>query len=103
MAFVLLGPPPKLASLFVQNLTISGPWDPPQSWIQLGLRVNELGISSDTYGVVLLERGKEDARAVGEYTHVFVQRETNRPAASGMPEQIRRGLERLLVDEKPEL
>lgn len=73
------------------------------STVDLGLRVNKLGKSSVTYEVGLFERRKEEVRAVGSYTHVFVQRETNRPAASGMPEEIRRGLEKLLVNQKAKL
>ena len=73
------------------------------SIVDLGLRVNKLGRSSVTYEIGLFEHGKEEVRAVGAYTHVFVQRETNRPAASGISEETRKGLERLLVDEKPKL
>lgn len=73
------------------------------SIVDLGLRVNKLGRSSVTYEVGLFERGKKEVRAIGNYTHIFVQRETNKPAASGMPEGIRMGLEKLLLDEKPKL
>ena len=73
------------------------------SIVDLGLRVNKLGNSSATYEVGVFERGKDDVRAVGGYTHVFVERETNRPASTGMPEEIRRGLEKILVTEKPKL
>ena len=73
------------------------------SIVDLGLRVNKLGTSSATYEVGLFQRGHNSVRAVGEYTHVFVERETNRPAISGMPKEIRRGLEKLIVDEKPRL
>ena len=73
------------------------------SVVDLGLRVNKLGTSSVTYEIGIFERGKKDVRVVGGYTHVFVERETNRPAASGMPGEIRQGLEKLLVDGKPKL
>lgn len=73
------------------------------SIVDLGLRVNKLGRSSVTYEVGVFEHGKEDLKAVGGYTHVFVERATNRPAASGMSEELRRGLEKLLVDGKPKL
>ena len=73
------------------------------SIVDLGLRVDKLGKSSVTYEIGLFERGFEDVRAVGGYTHVFVERQTNRPSASGMPEETRRGLVRLLVDLKPKL
>lgn len=73
------------------------------SVVDLGLRVNNIRKSSVEYEVGVFERGNDDVRAVGGYTHVFVERETNRPAASGMPEEIRKGLEKLLIDEKPRL
>ena len=73
------------------------------SIVDLGLRVNKLGKSSVTYEVGVFERGGDDVRAVGGYTHVFVDRKSNRPAASGMDEQIRRGLERISHEEKAKL
>ncbi len=73
------------------------------SIVDLGLRVNRLGKSSATYEVGVFEREKDEVRAVGGYTHVFVERETNRTASTGMSEEIRRGLEKILVDEKPKL
>ncbi|CAD6590276.1 MAG: hypothetical protein ASARMPRED_004707 [Alectoria sarmentosa] len=54
------------------------------SIVHLGLRVNKLGKSSVTYEVGVFEHEKEDVRAVGEYTHVFIERKTNRPATSGI-------------------
>ncbi|KAL2053013.1 hypothetical protein ABVK25_006650 [Lepraria finkii] len=71
--------------------------------IDLGLRINKLGKSSVAYEVGVFEQGKDDVRAVGGYTHVFVEREKNRPAANGMSDEIRRGLERLLRDGTPKL
>ena len=71
--------------------------------VDLGLRVNKLGKSSVAYEVGVFERGKDDVRVVGGYTHVFVERERNRPAPNGMAEDIRRGLKKLLDDGKPKL
>ena len=71
--------------------------------LDLGLRVNKLGKSSVAYEVGVFEKGKDDARVVGGYTHVFVERERNRPAPMGMSEDIRRGLKRLLHNETPKL
>ena len=65
--------------------------------VDLGLRVTKLGKSSVTYEVGVFESGAEDVRAVGGFTHVFVDREKNRPASSGMTLKIREGLERILV------
>jgi acyl-CoA thioester hydrolase len=64
---------------------------------ELGLRVNKLGGSSVTYEIGLFEKGSEEVKAVGELTHVFVQRSTGRPAASGMDDGLRDGLEHIFV------
>ena len=71
--------------------------------LDLGLRVNKLGKSSVAYEVGVFEKGKNDVKVVGGYTHVFVERQKNRPAPNGMLEDIRRGLKRLLNDETPKL
>ncbi|QSZ36687.1 hypothetical protein DSL72_006568 [Monilinia vaccinii-corymbosi] len=61
----------------------------------LALRVNKLGKSSVTYEIALFERGVEEVRSVGEIVHVFVDRETGRPAAQGMNTTIKEGLQRI--------
>ena len=66
--------------------------------VDLGLRVSKLGSSSVHYEVGVFERGSEEAKAVGGYTHVFVDRKSNRPATDGMPARVRKGLSRLLID-----
>ena len=71
--------------------------------VDLALRVNKLGKSSVTYEVGVFERGRDDVRAVGGFTHVFVDRERNRPAADGMANEVRRGLEKILYHEKSRL
>ncbi len=71
--------------------------------VDLGLRVNKLGKASVTYEIAVFERGAEDVRAVGGFTHVFVDKETNRPGANGMNSEIRKGLERLLVKQPSKL
>jgi len=65
--------------------------------------VNKVGRSSVAYEVGVFEHGQDDVRAVGGFTHVFVEREKIRPAASGMPDDIRRGLGKLLKNEKAKL
>ncbi|KAH7407630.1 thioesterase superfamily protein-like protein [Cadophora sp. MPI-SDFR-AT-0126] len=65
----------------------------------LALRVNKLGKTSVTYEVALFERGVEEVKAVGELIHVFVDRETGRPAASGMNVNIKEGLQKILVNQ----
>ena len=71
--------------------------------VDLGLQVTRLGKSSVTYEVGVFESGAEDVRAVGGFTHVFVEREKNRPAASGMPVTTREGLEKILVRDSSKL
>ena len=71
--------------------------------VDLALRINKLGKSSVTYEVGVFEHGKEDVRAVGGFTHVFVDRDKNRPAANGMSSEIRRGLEKILYNERSKL
>lgn len=67
--------------------------------IDIGLRVNKLGKSSVTYEIGIFERGVEEVKAVGEFVHVFVDRESRRPRAEGMLLGMREGLKRLLNDE----
>ncbi|TEY84263.1 hypothetical protein BOTCAL_0018g00400 [Botryotinia calthae] len=62
----------------------------------LALRVNKLGNSSVTYEIGLFERGVEEVKSVGEIIHVFVERETGRPATRGMNDTIKQGLRKIL-------
>jgi len=64
--------------------------------LDLGLRVNTMGKSSVTYEVGVFENGYDDVKAVGEYTHVFVDRESNRPISEGMSDELKKGLVELL-------
>ncbi|CAO2655260.1 Nn.00g103240.m01.CDS01 [Neocucurbitaria sp. VM-36] len=64
--------------------------------VDLALRVNKLGKSSVTYEIGVFERGHDEVKAVGEFIHVFVDRQTRRPAKAGMAEALKRGLEELL-------
>ena len=73
------------------------------SVVDLALRVNSLGKSSVTYEVGVFQSGQDDVRAVGGFTHVFVERSRNRPAPTGMPDVARQGLARLLRFEKSRL
>lgn len=68
--------------------------------LDLGLRVVKLGSSSVTYEVGVFKRGEDDVKVVGGFTHVFVSRDTMRPAGGrGMDEQIKKALERLSIDD----
>lgn len=56
-----------------------------------------------TYEIAVFEKGKPEVKAVGEFVHVFVDRETGRPGAEGMGDSLRKGLERLVVGERAKL
>ena len=73
------------------------------SVVDLALRVARLGNASVTYEIGIFDSKAEDVRAVGSFTHVFVDRETNRPAAEGMPSTIRAGLQRIISKEASKL
>lgn len=64
--------------------------------IEGGFRVNRLGNSSVEYGIAIFKEGESDCCAFGTFTHVFVDRETERPVP--IPEQMRAALESMLVD-----
>ena len=70
---------------------------------ELALRVNKLGKSSVTYEVALFEKGLEEVKSVGEIVHVFVDRDSGRPAAAGMNGDLKLGFQMLLVKETPKL
>lgn len=63
---------------------------------ELGLRVKKLGKASVTYEIGLFVRGDDKVKAVGELTHVFVDRETGRPAEKGLSGELRKELETIL-------
>lgn len=64
---------------------------------ELALRVNKLGKSSVAYEIALFERGVEEVKSVGEIIHVFVDRDTGRPAVKGMNDSLKEGLQKILV------
>lgn len=70
---------------------------------ELGLRVNKLGKSSVTYEIGLFEKGIEAVKSVGSLVHVFVDRENGRPAATGMNESLKSGLQAILAKESAKL
>lgn len=61
------------------------------------------------YEVGIFRLGEETTKAVGGFTHVFVEKEGMKPVGrggavrKGMDERIRRGLERLVVKDEAEL
>lgn len=71
--------------------------------VDLCLRVNKLGKSSVTYEIGVFEKGVEEVKAVGNFIHVFVEREGRRPAVEGMAENLKKGLGAIVVSEQAKL
>lgn len=65
----------------------------PQN-LEAGLRVDKLGSRSVTYGIGIFEEGAPMASANGHFVHVFVERDTNKPAP--IPNGIRQALEKIV-------
>ncbi len=65
-----------------------------------GLRVTRIGNSSVRYQVGLFRNEESEPSAQGHFTHVYVDRETRRPAA--LPAALRAPLEPLLVRDADE-
>jgi len=60
---------------------------------EVGVAVERLGRSSVRYRLAVFKAGAQEAAAAGGYTHVYVERATNRPVP--IPEGHRRLLEEL--------
>ena len=58
--------------------------------IEGGVRVKRLGSSSVEYGIGIFQKGALEASAVGTFTHVFVNRQTNK--SMSIPGNIREAL-----------
>jgi acyl-CoA thioester hydrolase len=69
-----------------------GPLAFPET-VTAGLRVGHLGRSSVRYEIGLFGDGSEEPAATGWFVHVFVDRETRRPAE--IPARLRSALEAL--------
>ena len=67
--------------------------------VDAGLRVSKLGRSSVRYEIGLFRAGTESPAATGWFVHVFVARESRRPAE--IPARLREALGRLAVPEAP--
>ena len=63
--------------------------------LEAGFRVNRLGNSSVEYGIGIFKQDQQAASAHGTFTHVFVDRNTDKPVS--IPAQIRAALEAVLV------
>jgi len=64
------------------------------------LRVGYLGRSSVRYEIGLFRQGFPEPAATGWFVHVFVDRDARR--STEIPPKLRRSLEMLLVEERPE-
>jgi len=65
--------------------------------VEAGMRVLHLGSSSVRYGIGLFGAGEEEARADGEFVHVFVNRTDMRPAR--IPDRLRHALAALATSD----
>jgi acyl-CoA thioester hydrolase len=65
--------------------------------VDLGLRVNSLGRSSVTYEIGVFERDQDEVKAVGEFVHVFVDRNSRKPGKTGMDDKLKVGLSKLMA------
>ena len=89
---------PPIGLVISSQCTFLAPSSFPEP-ITLGLRVVYLGRSSVTYEVGFFSEGEgeDKAKAVGGYTHVFVDRVTRR-SIKQMPASLRTGLMAVLND-----
>lgn len=62
--------------------------------LEVAIRVAHLGNSSVRYEVAIFKQGDAAAAAAGHFTHVYVDRDSRRPAA--LPADLRAALEALL-------
>ena len=67
--------------------------------VQAALRVGHLGERSVRYEIALFDDDAPQAAATGWFVHVFVERDSRRPAP--IPAPIRTALERLVVEDPP--
>lgn len=61
--------------------------------VNVGLKVVHLGNSSVRYEIALFRNDSDEASAVGQFVHVYVERATNRPVA--IPDAVRAVLQSL--------
>ena len=65
--------------------------------VRAGLRVARLGNSSVRYEIGIFRNDEDAAVAQGHFVHVYVDRETRRPA--GLPVEMREALEKIRAQE----
>ncbi|KAF8421083.1 thioesterase [Tirmania nivea] len=86
-------PAQKIGLVVSTHATFFAPTSFPATLL-LGLAVTRLGVSSVSYEVGVFDVREREVKAVGGFTHVFVEREA-RARAGGMEDGVRRGLERI--------
>jgi acyl-CoA thioester hydrolase len=64
--------------------------------VHVGLSVEKIGNSSVTYRLGIFKNDENQLSALGSYTHVYVNRKTQRPVP--IPEQTRALFESLLIE-----
>lgn len=67
--------------------------------VTAGMRVNRLGNASVRYEVGIFRNDDDSAAACGHFVHVYVDRETRRPAA--IPDAMRALLQTVLIQGEP--
>ena len=63
--------------------------------LEVGVSVDRLGNSSVTYAIAIFKKGVDVAVANGSFTHVFVNRESNKSVE--IPNKLRSALENILI------
>jgi acyl-CoA thioester hydrolase len=63
--------------------------------IEVGVRVDKLGTTSVTYALAVFKVGHSEARALGQFVHVYVDRASRQPAP--IPPGVRAALQQNLM------
>ena len=63
--------------------------------LEVGLRAGRVGTTSVTWELGILRPGSDEPLATGRFVHVFVDRDTRRPAP--IPDHLRAAIERDLT------
>lgn len=66
--------------------------------IEAGIRVTKIGNSSVRYEIGLFKEGEEQCAAKGHFIHVYVERESNKPAS--LPTRLKEVVSNLFIDPK---
>ena len=64
--------------------------------LDVGMRFVKMGKSSILYEVGVFEEGSEDVKAVGGFTQIWVDRQSNKVTEEGIPKAVREPLQPLL-------